>query len=153
MSCEPAPADFICALLSTDYQDLINCRDNIDVLTASAKRIIHENATALRGATQRCHLDVFLSAMLDHAPHPQGRRYVAVVLRAASKQGSGAVVEVAEAWMDCFFQGQLLVKIRFYRFLKTCKSCHCLQMQILSLEVQKAQTLMRHLRGRFDSLI
>lgn len=112
VSCEPAPADSIYALLSSGYQELINYNDDIDALTASAKRIICENMTVLREATKRCQLDVLLSAMLDHAPHPQGRRYVTTVLHAASEGDPKTVVEVAEAWIDFFFQGQPLIKVQ-----------------------------------------
>lgn len=112
MSREPATSgDLISTLLSPEHQNLVDFSDNIDVLAENAKRIISANITVLRKATERCQLDILLISMLDHAPHPQGRRYVAAVLCAASERGSGMVVEVAIAWMDSFFWGQLLINI------------------------------------------
>ncbi len=107
MSRELESVDFIQTLLSTQYKEISCWNDDLDTLTDNAKRIIEDNATALREVTKRYKLDILLSAMLDHAPHPQGRRYVAVVLRAASERGSKTVLDVAEAWIDCFFRGQL----------------------------------------------
>lgn len=66
------------------------------------EEVIKPNQQLLSEVHQEYRLDVLLSAMLDHAPHPSGRRYVAVVL-VAQELGISVVVSVAESWMDCLF--------------------------------------------------
>ena len=41
---------------------------------------IRPNRARLRAADPRCRLDIMVSAMLEHAPHPLGQRYVALCL-------------------------------------------------------------------------
>lgn len=73
------------------------------VLAEDAAKIIAKNCQRLRAANKRYRLDDFLSAMLVHAPHPPGQRYVAVALHIAHEKGEDAVVDVAKAWMDNLF--------------------------------------------------
>lgn len=112
------PTSFISALLSCDsaeYRDFNYGDGDIDALVSSAKSIILVNTAALRQATEQYHLDALLFDMLDYAPHHQGKQHVAVVLHVAHEHGSGAVVEVAQAWMNyLFLKCQLSVHTRIY---------------------------------------
>lgn len=65
--------------------------------------VIHPNSARLRAADPRCHLDELLFAMLQHAPHPLGQRYVATCLLTAHQRGKDGVVEAAKAWLDNLF--------------------------------------------------
>ncbi|KAH9003344.1 hypothetical protein EDB86DRAFT_2826509 [Lactarius hatsudake] len=99
------PTEFICDVLtctSKDYQDLYdNDRLATEVLSDGALRnIIHPNCARLRAADSQYHLDDLLGAMLEHAPHPLGQRYVAVCLHLAHQRGEDEVVNIAKAWLD-----------------------------------------------------
>lgn len=77
---------------------------------------IRPNRARLRAADPRCRLDVMVSAMLEHAPHPSGQRYVAFCLLGARQRGEDAVVHVAKAWLDNLFLPSLF---HFYFFFVT----------------------------------
>lgn len=62
--------------------------------------VIRPNSARLRAADRRCHLDDLLSSMLEHAPHPLGKRYVAFCLLSAHQKGEDGVVYAAKAWLD-----------------------------------------------------
>lgn len=47
---------------------------------------IRPNRARLRAADPRCRLDVMVSAMLEHAPHLSGQRYVAFCLLGARQR-------------------------------------------------------------------
>ncbi|KAI9466109.1 hypothetical protein BJY52DRAFT_1413613 [Lactarius psammicola] len=64
------------------------------------RNVIRPNSAMLRAADRRYHLDKLLSAMLEHAPHPLGRRYVAVCLHIAHQKGEDGVLGAAKAWLD-----------------------------------------------------
>jgi len=70
------------------------------ILSEDAAKIIDKNRQHLQAADKRYRLDDLLSAMLEHAPHPLGQRYVAVALHIAHEKGVETVVDVAKAWMD-----------------------------------------------------
>ncbi|KAK7458140.1 hypothetical protein VKT23_010048 [Stygiomarasmius scandens] len=61
------------------------------------------------GAGHRYRLDELLSGMLMHAPHPLGKRYVAVSLYIASQKGGDAVVDIARSWMENLFLPMLII--------------------------------------------
>ncbi|KAH8993395.1 hypothetical protein EDB92DRAFT_398703 [Lactarius akahatsu] len=91
-----------CAVLACPSQEFQHLYDNERLLTGdlsdeALRSIIGPNRTRLREAETRCRLDDLLSAMLEHAPHPLGRRYVAVSLHVAREDG---VVDAAKAWLD-----------------------------------------------------
>ncbi|KAH9015596.1 hypothetical protein EDB85DRAFT_808724 [Lactarius pseudohatsudake] len=98
------PTESICAVLtctSKEYQDLY---DNDRFLTGALsdgalRNIIHPNGARLRAADSQYHLDDLLCAMLEHAPHPLGRRYVAVCLHVANQMSEDEVVNIAKAWL------------------------------------------------------
>ena len=72
-----------------------------DVLSnAVVENIIRPNTERLRAADERYRLDLLLSALLDHAPHPLGKRYVAVCLDIANKKGHDGVVNAAKVWVQ-----------------------------------------------------
>ena len=62
--------------------------------------IIRPNRAKLRAADGRYRLDDLLHAMWKHAPHPSGRRYVAVCLHISRQKGADGVVNAAKAWLD-----------------------------------------------------
>lgn len=87
---------------SKEFKDIY---DNESLLTEvlsdeALHNIIGPNSARLREADRRCRLDDLLSAMLKHAPHPSGRRYVAVCLHIAHQKGGDEVVNAAKAWLD-----------------------------------------------------
>jgi hypothetical protein len=51
--------------------------------------------------------------MLEHAPHPLGRRYVAVSLHVAHQNGEDEVVNAAKAWLDNLFLPSSFVYLYF----------------------------------------
>lgn len=66
-----------------------------DVLVST----IRPNRARLRAADPKYRLDDLLIAMLKHAPHPLGKRYVAVCLHIAHRKGVDGVVDAARAWL------------------------------------------------------
>jgi hypothetical protein len=78
------------------------------------RSIILPNSARLRLADPRCRLDDMLSAMLKHAPHPLGQRYVAICLLAAHQKGEDGVVTVAKAWLDNLFLPSTFVYFSHY---------------------------------------
>ncbi|KAH9051153.1 hypothetical protein EDB83DRAFT_2627678 [Lactarius deliciosus] len=99
------PTESICAVLtctSKEYQDLY---DNNRLLSGALsdgalRNIIHPNGARLRAADSQYRLGDLLCAMLEHAPHLLGRRYVAVCLHVANQMGEDEVVNIAKAWLD-----------------------------------------------------
>lgn len=65
--------------------------------------MIGPNRERLRAGTNRYRLDDVITAILEHAPHSDGRRYVAAVLIIVQRRGGEAVVEAAQAWVDHLF--------------------------------------------------
>ncbi|KAF9028875.1 hypothetical protein BDZ89DRAFT_743398 [Hymenopellis radicata] len=57
----------------------------------------------LAAASDQYHLDKLLESMLNYAPTPAGRRYVAIALHIAHHKGGDAVVQVAQAWLHHLF--------------------------------------------------
>ncbi|KAF9028878.1 hypothetical protein BDZ89DRAFT_1065773 [Hymenopellis radicata] len=57
----------------------------------------------LAAASDQYHLDKLLEGMLNYAPTPAGRRYVAIALHIAHHKGGDAVVNVAQAWLHHLF--------------------------------------------------
>lgn len=64
------------------------------------RNVIHPNASFLRAANDEYRLDELLSAMLVHAPHPGGQRYVAVALHIAQGKGVEVLIELGKAWLE-----------------------------------------------------
>lgn len=82
-----------------------------DILT----NVIGTNYERLRVADRRCHLDDLLSAMIIHAPHPLGQRYVAISLHIAYLKGEDAIINLAKAWMEhLFLPSQCLESLSLY---------------------------------------
>ncbi len=86
-------------------EEFRNLYDNERLLTGvlsddALRNIIGPNSARLRAADPRYRLDDLLSAMLEHAPHPLGQRYVAVSLHVAHQKGEDGVVNAAKAWLD-----------------------------------------------------
>jgi hypothetical protein len=79
-----------------------------------AVNVIRPNRDHLRAASQKYYLDILLYAMLEHAPHPLGRRYVAIALCIAKGKGQDAVINVAKAWMDYLFIPSEFLYLSFY---------------------------------------
>jgi hypothetical protein len=90
---------------SEEFDDFFN-NENLHTEALSddvLRNIIRQNSARLRAADGRYRLDDLLSAMLEHAPHPLGRRYVAVSLHIAHRKGEDGVVNAAKAWLDNLF--------------------------------------------------
>ncbi len=85
-----------------------------DVLSNTVvENIIRPNTERLRTADERYRFDLLLSALLDHAPHPLGKRYVAVCLDIANQKGHDGVVNAAKVWVQ-----YLLLPSQFVYFLR-----------------------------------
>jgi hypothetical protein len=98
-------AESICAVLTRSPEEYEVLFANEDFLTEALSddalnSIIRPNRERLRAADGRYRLDDLLHAMLKHAPHPLGRRYVAVCLHIAHQKGEEGVVNAAKAWLD-----------------------------------------------------
>jgi hypothetical protein len=94
-----------CTILSCTSDKFFEFYNNYStsILSEDAAKIIDKNRQRLQAADKRYRLDYFLSAMLEHAPHPPGKRYVSVALHIAQEKGEDTVVDVAKAWMDNLF--------------------------------------------------
>jgi len=98
-SAESISSVLTCA--SNQYQSFYDGEMLTEVLSDEALRnIIRPNSARLREADRRYRLDDLLSAMLEHAPHPLGQRYVAICLHIAHQKGEDGVVNAAKAWLD-----------------------------------------------------
>ncbi|KAH8995216.1 hypothetical protein EDB86DRAFT_2829534 [Lactarius hatsudake] len=98
-------SDSTYTVLTCTSQEFQSFYDNESLLTDdlsddALRNIIGPNSARLREAETRYRLDDLLSAMLEHAPHPLGRRYVAVSLHVARQKGEDGVVNAAKAWLD-----------------------------------------------------
>jgi hypothetical protein len=62
--------------------------------------IIRLHSAKIQAADNRYRLDDLLSALLKYAPHPLGRRYIALSLLAAHQEGEDGLVRAARAWLD-----------------------------------------------------
>ncbi|KAF8256992.1 hypothetical protein EI94DRAFT_127631 [Lactarius quietus] len=107
----------ICTVLtcaSEEYDDLFAKQSlSTEVLSDDALRnIIRPNSERLRAADCRYRLDDFLNAILMHAPHPLGRRYVAICLHIAHEKGEDGVVNAAKAWLDNLLLPMLAISRR-----------------------------------------
>jgi len=117
-------AESTCTVLtctSEGFQDLYNNdRLRTEVLSDDALcNIIRPNSARLRAADPRCRLDDLLSAMLKHAPHLLGQRYVAVYLHVAHQKGEDGVVNAAKAWLDYLLLPSSFVRLSIYLHLLT----------------------------------
>ncbi|KAH9168292.1 hypothetical protein EDB89DRAFT_2074118 [Lactarius sanguifluus] len=95
----------ICSVLTFTSNEFKDVYENENLLTEvlsdeALRGIIDRNRVRLREADSRYRLDDLLSAMLLHAPHSSGRRYVAVCLHIAHQKGEDGVVNAAKAWLD-----------------------------------------------------
>ncbi len=101
---------------SEDYEKLYS---NEGLLTEELSddvlgNVIRPNSAMLHAADGRYHLDKLLSGMLEHAPHPSGRRYVAVRLHIAHQKGEDGVLNAAKAWLDNLLLPSPFVYISLY---------------------------------------
>ncbi|KAK0494329.1 hypothetical protein EDD18DRAFT_1355723 [Armillaria luteobubalina] len=103
------------SVLSANIFDSFYSNSNLDLaLTVTdAKKIIDRFRTGLdRESKPNCSLCKLLHAMLDHAPCPEGKRYVASVLHAISRE-ERTVLVVARTWLsNLFFQMLALASLR-----------------------------------------
>ncbi|KAF8464939.1 hypothetical protein DFH94DRAFT_784376 [Russula ochroleuca] len=107
-------AESIVSVLTCASDEFQNFYDNeslnTEILSDEALRnIIRPNSASLRAADNRYRLDDLLSAMLMHAPHPSGKRYVAICLHIAHGKGEDGVVNAAKAWLDNLFLPMLAI--------------------------------------------
>ena len=107
----------ICTVLtcaSEEYKALF-ANENFLTEDDTLDSIIRPNREKLRAADSRYRLDDLLHAMLKHAPHPSGRRYVAVCLHIARQKGADGVVNAAKAWLDnLLLPSPLLIVVPLY---------------------------------------
>ncbi|KAN0132173.1 hypothetical protein V8E53_009939 [Lactarius tabidus] len=107
----------ICTVLtcaSEEYEDIF-AQESLptEVLSEDAlNKIIRPNSERLRAADGRYRLDDLLYAMLEHAPHPSGKRYVAICLHIAHQKGEDGVVNAAKAWLDNLLLPMLAISRR-----------------------------------------
>jgi hypothetical protein len=118
LSCSD-PVESICTVLtcaSEEYEDLFAKEGLLtEVVSGDAlHNIIRPNSERLRAADGRYRLDDLLYAMLKHAPHPLGRRYVAICLHIAHQKGEDGVVNAAKAWLDNLLLPSPLVYLSIY---------------------------------------
>ena len=112
-------AESICTILtcaSEEYRVLL-AKDNFltEGLSHDAlNSIIRPNREKLRAADSRYRLDDLLDAMLKYAPHPKGRRYVAVCLHVAHQKGEEGVVNAAKVWLDNLLLPSPFVRCSLY---------------------------------------
>ncbi|KAJ7049609.1 hypothetical protein C8F01DRAFT_1182500 [Mycena amicta] len=110
---------------SDEYLDYYNNDHlNTDALVSEAHHIVDKYRQRLIDAAlkQQYQLDKLLDAMLDNAPHPEGARYVAVVLHVAATKDDessstladdkvSCVVSVAKAWLDHLMLPMLAISL------------------------------------------
>lgn len=65
--------------------------------------VIQKHQQSLRKGHKLYQLDSLLHGMLTEAPHPAGKRHVAVSLHIAHTKGDAAVLELAKVWMENLF--------------------------------------------------
>jgi len=101
---------------SDEFWDSFNNQTHqTDVLSnVAVKNIIHPNSERLRAADERYRLDFLLSALLYHAPHPLGKRYIAVCLDIANQKGHDGVVNAAKVWVQHLLLPSQFVYFRPY---------------------------------------
>ncbi|KAK0216291.1 hypothetical protein IW262DRAFT_1399210 [Armillaria fumosa] len=103
------------SVLSANIFDSFYNNSNLDLalMVADAKKIIDRFRTGLdRESNPNCSLYKLLHAMLDHAPCPGGKRYVASVLHAIPRE-ERTVLVVAKTWLsNLFFQMLALASLR-----------------------------------------
>jgi hypothetical protein len=109
----------ICTVLtcaSEEYEDIFAQESlTTEVLSEDAlNKIIRPNSERLRAADGRYRLDDLLYAMLEHAPHPSGKRYVAICLHIAHQKGEDGVVNAAKAWLDNLLLPSSLIHVSLY---------------------------------------
>lgn len=105
----------VCSLLACSSEDLAAFDEkDTDALSDELLTTILPQAEvhdALVAASSRYRLDRLLQGMLIHAPHPSGKRYVAINLHIAYRKGSETIVNVAQAWMEDLFLPSKLASI------------------------------------------
>src|SRR6266404_4177567 len=115
-SAESICTDLTCA--SEDFQKLYDDTTlPTDVLCDDALHLIIRHSTKLRATERRYRLDDLLSAMLEHAPHPLGRRYVAVCLHVAHQKGEDGLFNAAKGWLDYLLLPSAFVDLSFHYYL------------------------------------
>jgi hypothetical protein len=98
MSSESAESTCTVPVLSCSFEELQDsCGNERSLAEHVLINVIRPNCARLRAADPRCRLDNLLSAMLEHAPHPLGQRYVANCLLTAHQKGEDGVVDAAKA--------------------------------------------------------
>ena len=94
----------LCTVLTCASEEFRKLYDDstlpTNVLCNEARYVINLSSPKLRTADQRYRLCDLLNAMLQDAPCPSGRRYVAVCLQIAQQKGEDGVVNAAKAWLD-----------------------------------------------------
>jgi hypothetical protein len=117
MSLPDPDTDSSCTVWSKDHEYFDRkLVDNVpSLLNDVLHNVIRPNSARLRAADTRYRLDDLLSAMLEHAPHPSGQRYVAVSLYVAHQKGEDGVVNAAKAWLDNLILPSLFLYISLFR--------------------------------------
>jgi hypothetical protein len=108
--------DTVLTCTSQEFQDFYDNKSiDTEILSDDVLRnIIRPNSASLRAADNRYRLDDLLSAMLMHAPHPSGKRYVAICLHIAHRKGEDGLVNAAKAWLDNLLLPSPLVYLSLY---------------------------------------
>lgn len=88
---------------SEQYSELFDGPLSLAELVRNAQLLIGEHHTALVAASDKYRLHDLLLGMMEHAMDADGKRYVAVVLHIASRDGAEGMVRVAQAWMHHLF--------------------------------------------------
>ncbi|KAF8870627.1 hypothetical protein BD779DRAFT_1579271, partial [Infundibulicybe gibba] len=95
-------ASIVPIFTSAEFSSIYNNNDlSTDILSDKAlTTIVRPNSEFPRAADPRYRLDDFLAALLTHAPHQLGKRYIAVALHVAHDKGVTAVANVAQLRMN-----------------------------------------------------
>lgn len=118
-----ASIESTCTIITCTSEDFLQLYDNktlsTDVLAEEVEaNVIRPNAEDLRAASQQYYLDELLSTMLTNAPHPCGKRYVAITLHIAHNKGE--VINAAKAWMDYLFLPSEFFNLALYTHQLLC---------------------------------
>jgi hypothetical protein len=119
MSSPPDSSETTCTVLTVTSENFDGFYHNESFHTGVLSRdvlcnVIHPNRARLLAASSEYRLDDLLTAMLEHAPHPLGRRYVALALHVVHRRGEDGVVNAAKAWLDNLFLPSPFVYLSLY---------------------------------------
>jgi hypothetical protein len=105
MSANPTPSeDSTCEALGLHLNSFSSRWDsghNTELYCQEVRdKILKPHAETLKSQYNTYYVNKLLEAMIEHAPHPDGKRYVAVALLSAMDVGLENVIKCAESWAE-----------------------------------------------------